>query len=262
MYGIDLSGKVAVVASVANKWSIAWGIARVLHSAGARLILPYVGDRERGSIQKLTDQEGWGDDVIIPPEACNVGEDDQIQGLFDFVEGEVGRVNCFAHCIAFAPREALQGAFMETSREAFQIALDISTYSFVAMTRAAAALMTDGGTILTLTFMASEKVFPSYNVMGSAKAALEHTVRQLASELGPRNIRVNALSAGPISTVSARGIKGFTDFLQMYQDRAPLGRNITQEEVGKAGLFLLSELSSGVTGEVLHVDGGYNIIGA
>ena len=262
MYGIDLTGKVAVVASVANKWSIAWGIAHALHSAGAKLVLPYVGDRERGSIGKLTAQEGWGDEVIIPPEACNVDEDDQIRGLFDFVEREVGRVDCFAHCIAFAPREALQGAFMETSREAFQIALDISAYSFVAMTRAAAALMTDGGSILTLTYMASEKVFPSYNVMGSAKAALEHAVRQLAYELGPRRIRVNALSAGPISTVSARGVKGFTEFLRLYQDRAPLRRNITQEEVGKAGLFLLSDLSSGVTGEVLHVDGGYNIVGA
>ena len=260
MYGIDLSGKVGVVAGVANRWSIAWAIAQVLHEAGARLVLPYLSAREQRGIEKLIAGEGW-EDVVVPPEACNVGEDADIQRLFEFVGQEAGRLDCFAHCIAFAPTEALRGEYNKTSREAFRIALDISAYSFVAMTRAAAALMGGGGSVVTLTFMASEKVFPAYNVMGTAKAALEHAVRQLASELGPGKIRVNAVSPGPISTASARGVKGFGDFQQMYRDRAPLRRNILQEEVGKAALFLLSDLGSGVTGEVVHVDGGYHIMG-
>ncbi len=260
MYGIDLSGKVGVVAGVANKWSIAWAIAQALHEAGARLVLPYLSEREQRGIEKLVEGAGWGG-AVVPPEPCNAGKDADIQRLFAFVGQEVGRVDCFAHCIAFAPTEALRGEYQETSREAFRIALDISAYSFVAMSRAAAALMSEGGSVVTLTFMASEKVFPSYNVMGTAKAALEHSVRQLASELGPNNVRVNAVSAGPISTVSARGVQGFGDFQQMYRDRAPLRRNISQEEVGKAALFLLSDLGSGVTGEVVHVDGGYNIMG-
>lgn len=260
MYGIDLSGKVGVVTGVANKWSIAWAIAHVLHKAGARLVLPYLSEREQRGLEKLVAGEGW-EDVVVPPEPCNAGEDADIQRMFEFVGQEAGRLDFFAHCIAFAPTEALQGEYKETSREAFRIALDISAYSFVVMSRAAAALMSEGGSMITLTFMASEKVFPAYNVMGTAKAALEHAVRQLAFELGPKEIRVNAISPGPISTVSARGVQGFGDFQQMYRDRAPLGRNISQEEVGKAALFLLSDLGSGVTGEVVHVDGGYNIMG-
>ena len=260
MYGIDLSGKVGMVAGVANRWSIAWGIAQILHAAGARLVLPYLSPRERGGIEKLIAGQGW-EDVVLPPSPCNAGDDAQIRELFDFVGEETGRLDCFAHCIAFAPTEALRDAFKETSREAFRIALDISAYSFVAMSRYAAERMSEGGSITSLTFMASEKVFPSYNVMGSAKAALEHAVRQLAFELGPDGIRVNAISAGPVSTVYARGVQGFGSFLQTYQDRAPLKRNVTQEELGKAALFLLSDLSSGITGEILHVDAGYNIMG-
>ncbi len=260
MYGIDLDGRAAAVAGVSNKWSIAWAIAQILHDAGAQLVLPYLSERERGGIQKLVADAGW-DDVIMPPDPCNVADDEQIGELFEFVGNEVDRLACFAHCIAFAPRDALQGAFSETSREAFRVALDISAFSLVAMTREAAPLMTQGGSVITLSFMAAEKVFPSYNVMGTAKAALEHAVRQLAAELGPKKIRVNAISPGPISTVSARGIKGFGDFLDIYRDRAPMGRNITQDEVGKAALFFLSDLSSGITGTILHVDGGYHVMG-
>lgn len=260
MYGIDMKGKTALVAGVANKWSIAWGIAQALRQAGAHLVLSYLSDREKDGIVKLLGEEGL-DDVTLPPEPCNVGDDDAVQGLFDYIRDERGDLSAFAHCIAFAPREALQGAFKDTSREAFRIALDVSAYSFVAMARAASELMAEGGSIVTLTYMASERVIPSYNVMGSAKAALEHATRQLAYELGPENVRVNAVSAGPIATVSARGVSGFTDFLETYRARAPLRRNVTQEEVGRSALYLLSDLSSGVTGEVLHVDGGYNIMG-
>lgn len=260
MVGIDLSGKVALVAGVANKWSIAWAVARTLHGAGAKLVLPYLSDREKGGIAKLIDAEGI-QDVVLPPSACNVGDDDQVRALFEFVGNEVKRVDCFAHCIAFAPRDALQGAYSATSREAFRVALDISAYSLVAMTHAAAGLMVDGGSVVTMSYMASEKVFPSYNVMGTAKAALEHAVRQLAAELGEKGIRVNALSPGPISTVSARGVRGFGDFLDAYEKRAPLKRNVTQDEVGNAALFLLSGMASGITGEVIHVDAGYNIMG-
>jgi enoyl-[acyl-carrier protein] reductase I len=260
MYGIDLSGKVALVAGVANKWSIAWAVARALHDAGAQLVLPYLSDRERGGIEKLLIGEGISD-VVLPPTACNVGDDDQIRELFEFVGDELERVDYFAHCIAFAPRDALQGSYSATSREAFRIALDISAYSLVTMTHAASSLMVDGGSVVTMSYMASEKVFPSYNVMGTAKAALEHAVRQLAAELGVKGIRVNALSPGPISTVSARGVKGFGDFLDAYEKRAPMKRNVTQEEVGSAALFLLSGMSSGITGEVIHVDAGYNIMG-
>ena len=256
----DLKGRCGVIAGVANKWSIAWGVARTIHDAGGRLVLPYLGDRELAGVKKLVEGEGW-DDVVIPPTACNVGEDEQIAGLFDFVRDEVGSIDFFAHCIAFAPRDSLQGDYSDTSREAFQIALDVSAFSFISMTRAAAEVMENGGAAIAMTYMASERVFPSYNVMGTAKAALEHAVRQLASELGPRNIRVNAVSPGPINTTSARGVQGFSDFLHRYQERAPLRRNITQEEVGQTSLFLLSDMSSGITGEVIHVDGGYNIMG-
>jgi enoyl-[acyl-carrier protein] reductase I len=259
MYGIDLSGKVAVVASVANKWSIAWGIAKVLHEAGCTLVLPYLGEREKKGIEKLLSSEGV--EALVPPDPCNASNDEDVDRLFSFVSESAGRLDAFAHCMAFAPKEALQGAFADTTREAYHIAMDVSAYSFVSMTKAASNLMTDGGSAITLTFMASEKVFPHYNVMGSAKAALEHAVRQLAYELGPKNVRVNAVSAGPISTVSARGVAGFLDFLDTYKEKAPLHRGVTQKEVGKTALFLLSELGSGVTGEVVHVDGGYNIMG-
>jgi len=255
-----MSGKTAVVAGVANKWSIAWGIAPVLHQAGYQLVLPYLSDREKSGIEKLVSSAGL-DNVVIPPDPCNASNDDDIDRLFSFVKESTGRVDAFAHCMAFAPPEALQGDFSATSREAYRIAMDISAYSFVAMTQRASELMTDGGGVVTMTFMASEKVFPHYNVMGSAKAALEHAVRQLAFELGPKNIRVNTISAGPISTVSARGVSGFLDFLDTYKERAPLRRGVTQEEVGKTALYLLSDMASGVTGEVIHVDAGYNVMG-
>lgn len=260
MYTIDLSGKAGVVAGVANKWSIAWAIAQILHEAGMQLILPYSRERRKKGIEKMVAAEGWKD-VFIPPQPCNAGDDIQVQGLFDFVKKEIGYLNCFAHCIAFAPPDTLQGEFRETSREAFNVALDISAFSFVSMTRAASELMSEGGSVIALTFMASKKVFPSYNVMGTAKAALEHSVKQLAYELSSRNIRVNAISPGIVSTKSARGVKGFGDFRQTYQEHTPLRRMITQKEVGKTAMFLLSDLSSGITGEVIHVDGGYNILG-
>ncbi len=261
MHSIDLKGKVGLVTGVGNKWSLGWAIAQILHSAGMLLVFGYSRQRSRKAIEKLLTESGW-DNVVLPDVIYDAEDDTQIERLFNFVEDEVGALHAFLHSIAFAPPEALQGEFGDTSREAFRTALNVSTFSFLKMSRCASELMVDGGSILTLSFLASQRVFPHYNVMGTAKAALEHSVRQLAFELGPRNIRVNTISAGPISTASARGVKGFGGFHHSYAENAPLRRNVSQEEVGKAALFLLSDLSSGVTGEVLHVDGGYNVLGA
>ena len=256
MYPLDLSGKNAVVFGVANQRSIAWSIASTLAQAGARLALTYQGERLKDSVSKLADQ--LSDSVVLP---CDVSDDQEIQSVFEALGQSMGQLDVVVHSVAFASREELQGDFSMTSRDGFRTALDISAYSLIPIARYALPLMTQGGAILTMTFHASEKVYPGYNVMGTAKAALENEVKQLAAELGQHNVRVNALSAGPLDTLAARGIGGFLDMKRVHAERSPLRRNITHDEVAQAALFLCSDLSSGVTGSVLPVDAGYHIMG-
>ena|SRR2546422_3685903 len=257
MYTIDLSGKHALVMGVANHRSLSWAIAQCLHQAGARLCVTYQGERLKGMVEELV--EGLGNVTLAE---CDVTRDETIDGLAQRLAAEWGSLEMLVHGIAFARKEDLESPFVATSREGFQVALDVSAYSLINVThRVLPLLEKNGGSIVTLSYLAAERAVPSYNVMGSAKAVLEQSVRQLAYELGSKNIRVNALSAGPVSTLAARGIRGFTDMLKKHAEKAPLGRNITKDEVGKAALFLLSDLSSGVTGEVLYVDAGYSIMG-
>ena len=257
MYPIDLEGKVGVVFGVANHRSIAWAIAEVLHKAGARLAIAYQNERVREGITKLV--APWEDSLLLE---CDVSSDDNVAKAYESVNERFKRLDIIVHSIAFANREDLGGPFLDTGREGFRLALDISAYSLVPIARYGAPLMAqDGGSILTMTFQASERVFPGYNVMGTAKAALENEVKQLAADLGPDNIRVNAISAGPLDTLSSRVISRFRDMKKVHAERSPLGRNITVDEVAKTALYLCSDLSSGVTGEVVHVDTGYNIMG-
>ena len=253
---IDLAGKTAVVFGLANKRSIAWGIAQKLHEAGATLAICYQNDRMRleaeDLIAELPGASGF---------QCDVSNDQEIETLFAAIGKKYGKINILVHAVAYAPAEELRGEFITTSREGFRIALDVSVYSLIAVSRAAVPLMTDGGSIMTLTFYAAEKVVPNYNVMAVAKAGLESTVRYLAANLGSRNIRVNAISAGPIKTLAARGVGSLGDMLKSHAERAPLHRNVDQLEVGGAALFLASNLSSAITGEILYVDCGYNIMG-
>jgi enoyl-[acyl-carrier protein] reductase I len=253
---IDLAGKTAVVFGLANKRSIAWGIAQKLHEAGATLAICYQNDRMRleaeDLIAELPGASGF---------QCDVSNDQEIETLFAAIGKKYGKINILVHAVAYAPAEELRGEFITTSREGFRIALDVSVYSLIAVSRAAVPLMTDGGSIMTLTFYAAEKVVPNYNVMAVAKAGLESTVRYLAANLGSRNIRVNAISAGPIKTLAARGVGSLGDMLKSHAERAPLHRNVDQLEVGGAALFLASPLSSAITGEILYVDCGYNIMG-
>jgi enoyl-[acyl-carrier protein] reductase I len=252
----SMQGCTAVVFGVANRRSIAWAIAQHLQQAGARLAITYQNERleqeARDLIAALPGAEAF---------MCDVSQDAQIDHLFGELKSRYGKLHAMVHSIAFAPAEELKGEFVATTREGFRIALDISVYSLVALARAAAPLMEDGGSILTLTYFGSEKVVPRYNVMGVAKAALEASVRYLAFDLGPRRVRVNAISAGPIKTLAARGISGFGDMLKSHADRAPLKRNVELHEVAETAVFLASEASSGITGEVIHVDCGYNIMG-
>lgn len=253
---IDLKGRTAIVFGVANKRSIAWAIAQKLQEAGARLLITYQNERLR--------QEAEGMIADLPgaeAHQCDVSQDAEIDALFAKIQATHGKLNILVHSVAFAPAEELKNDFLQTTREGFRMAHDISVYSLIAVSRAAAPLMTDGGSIITLTYLGSTKVIPNYNVMGVAKAALEATVRYLAASLGKRNIRVNAISAGPIKTLAARGIGGLGEMLKSHEERAPLGRNIQQAEVGNAALFLASDLSSGITGEVTYVDCGYSIMG-
>jgi enoyl-[acyl-carrier protein] reductase I len=253
---IDLAGKTAVVFGLANKRSIAWGIAQKLHEAGATLAICYQNDRMRleaeDLIAELPGASGF---------QCDVSNDQEIETLFAAIGKKYGKIDILVHAVAYAPAEELRGEFITTSREGFRIALDVSVYSLIAVSRAAVPLMTDGGSIMTLSFYAAEKVVPNYNVMAVAKAGLESTVRYLAANLGPRNIRVNAISAGPIKTLAARGVGALGDMLKSHAERAPLRRNVDQLEVGGAALFLASPLSSAITGEILYVDCGYNIMG-
>ena len=257
MHRIDLSDRAALVLGAANRRSIAWAIAQALDRAGARLVLTYQNERVKPYVEELA--ASLREPLLLP---CDVAEDRQIKDLFARIEEEFGGLDLLVHSIAYAPAGELGGDFLKTTREGFREALEVSSYSLIPLARGAAALMEGrGGSIIALTFQASERVFPGYNVMGTAKAALEQIIRQLAYELGPKGIRVNGLSPGPLRTLAARGIPGFTEMLKLYQERAPLKRNITHEEVARAALFLLSDLASGITGEILHVDGGYHITG-
>lgn len=259
MYPIDLSGKTALIAGVANKRSLAWAVAQLLHQAGTRLAFTSRRITEDEKAQaKLEALVSEVEGLLLP---CDVRSEGQVAQVFQTLEQEFGRLDMLVHSIAFAPLEAMQGRFVDTSKEAFQEALEVSAYSLIALTRGALPLMekAGGGSVIAMSYLAAERAVLTYNVMGTAKAALEQIVRQLALELGPKKIRVNAVSAGPVPTLAARGVPGFTHILSVYEKRAPLQRNVTHEEVAKASLFLLSDLASGITGEVLYVDGGFHI---
>jgi enoyl-[acyl-carrier protein] reductase I len=252
-----LSGKIGLVVGVANKRSIAWAIAQAWHAAGAQLAFTYQGERLKENVEELCGT--FGPDTLILP--CDVTRDDQITAVFGQLRDKYGRMDLLLHSVAFAPREALEGDFLATTREAFRVAHDVSAYSLVALAREAAPLMTQGGSIVAMTYYGSEKVVPHYNVMGVAKASLEASARYLAYELGPRRIRVNCISAGPVNTLAARGIAGFTDMLKHYEAHAPLRRNVTPAELGATGVFLASDGAAGMTGQVVYVDSGYQIMG-
>ena len=256
MYKVDLSGKTAVVFGIANQRSIAWSIAKILSDAGAKIIATYQNERVEDSVSKLTSQL----DNAITVE-CDVSDENNVKSAFETVSGNCETLDIVVHSIAFAQRDDLGGRFIDTDREGFRVALDISAYSLVSIARNAAPLMTNGGSMLTMSFMAAERVFPGYNVMSTAKAALENEVRQIANDLGPDNIRVNAISAGPLDTLSSRVISGYRDMKKAHSDRAPMKRNITHDEVASTALYLSSNMSSGVTGEVIHVDTGYHVMG-
>ncbi|MHB8482706.1 MAG: enoyl-ACP reductase FabI [Nitrospiria bacterium] len=253
-----LRGKKAIIFGVANERSIAWGIAQALHREGAELAFTFVGEAIEKRVRPLA--ESLGSKIVIP---CDVSSDQQIASVFQQLRNHWDSLDIVAHSVAFARKEELKGSFMETSREGFRLALDISAYSLVAIAREAVPMMksASGGSIITLSYFGAEKVIPHYNVMGVAKSALEASVRALAVDLGPKKIRVNAISPGPIKTLAASGISDFKVIGHHVESRAPLGRIVTIEEVGNTALFLCSPLASGTTGEVLHVDGGYNIIG-
>ncbi len=253
-----LEGKKGIILGVANKRSIAWAITQAAAAAGARIALTYQGPRLEENVRKLA--ENLDDPMVLP---CDVAEDQQVEDCFRRLGEEMGSIDFLVHCIAFANREDLAGEFLDTSREGYRIAQEVSSYSLTLLARAAAPLLEKdgGGSIVALTYLGSERVVPHYNVMGVAKAALESSIRYLASDLGKRDIRVNGISAGPISTLSARGISGFTKVLEVVRDKAPLHRNTDPAEVADTALFLLSRMSRGITGEILFVDGGFHIMG-
>lgn len=252
-----LEGKTGLVFGVANKRSIAWAIAQAWSKAGAKLIFNYQGERLKENVEELTSD--LGTDTPFYP--CDVSRDESITEFFGNVRQHTRKVDFLLHSVAFAPREALEGEFIKTTREAYRVAHDISAYSLVALARETAPLMTDGGSIVAMTYYGSEKVVPKYNVMGVAKASLEATTRYLAYDLGKQKVRVNCISAGPLKTLAAMGVSGFGQMIKHYEQRAPLGRSCNLEEVGQTGLFLASEGSSAITGQVIYVDGGYQIMG-
>ena len=254
---MTLTGKKGLVLGVANKRSLAWAIAQRASEAGADLALTYQGERLEENVRELAATLGR-EPLILP---CDVTADPQVEALFAAIASKMGRLDFVVHAAAFAPPEALSSPYVQTTREAFRMALDISAYSLVSLARGAQPLMTEGGSIITLTYLGAERVLPNYNVMGVAKAALECSVRYLASDLGPQNIRVNAISAGPVKTLAAKGIAGFSDILGVYRERAPLRRNTEAAEVGDTGLFLISDAARGISGEVIYVDGGYHVMG-
>jgi len=252
-----LSGKIGIVFGVANKRSIAWAIAQAWRNAGAQLAFTYQGERLKENVEELA--ATFGTDVLILP--CDVTKDDQVEAVFRAVGEKFGKLHLLLDSVAFAPKDALEGEFIDTSREAFRIAQEVSAYSLVALARAAVPLMTDGGSIVGMSYYGAEKVVPHYNVMGVAKAALEACTRYLAYDLGPKKIRVNCISAGPVNTLAARGIAGFPEMLKHYEAHSPLKRNVLPEELGATGLFLASDGAAAITGQVIYVDCGYQIMG-
>ncbi len=252
-----MQGKRALIVGLASNRSIAWGIAQAMHREGAQLAFTYQNDKLKDRVEKLAAQ--CDSDLTV---ACDVSDDEQIQGVFDYLGRHWDGLDVLVHSVAYAPRRALEGDYLESvDREAFQIAHDISSYSFAALAKAARPMLRSGGALLTLSYLGAERVIPNYNVMGVAKASLEANVRYMAASLGPQGIRVNAISAGPIRTLAASGISNFREMLGKAEGAAPLRRNVTIEEVGNAAAFLCSDLASGITGEVVYVDAGYNIIG-
>jgi enoyl-[acyl-carrier protein] reductase I len=256
---LNLNGKNALVTGIVNNRSIAWGIAQQLHQAGANLGITYLPD-ERGKMEKKVAElvEPLNPSLFVP---CNVQDDSQIQSTFEAVREKWDKVDILIHCIAFANKDDLTGEFSKTSRSGFQTALEISTYSLIQLAGAAKPLMTEGGSIVTLTYLGGVRAIPNYNVMGVAKAGLEASVRYLAAEMGQSNIRVNAISAGPIRTLASSAVGGILDMIHHVEEVAPLRRTVTQIEVGNAAAFLCSDLASGITGQVLYVDAGYEIMG-
>jgi enoyl-[acyl-carrier protein] reductase I len=256
---LDLTGKNALVTGIANNRSIAWGIAQQLHAAGANLGVTYLPD-DKGKFEKKVASlvEPLSPSLFLP---CNVQDDDQVAATFDAVKEQWGKLDILIHCLAFANRDDLMGDFSNVSRQGFQTALDISAYSLISLARGAKPLMTDGGSIITLTYLGGVRVIPNYNTMGIAKAALEMNVRYLASEMGPDKIRVNGISAGPIRTLASSAVGGILDMIHHVEETAPLRRTVTQQEVGNTAAFLSSDLSSGITGQILYVDSGYEIMG-
>ncbi|MBL0386123.1 enoyl-ACP reductase FabI [Tumebacillus sp. ITR2] len=252
-----LAGKKFLIMGVANDRSIAWAIAKQLHESGATLAFSYQGDRLESRVTKLVEATMPGSTMV----QVDVTRDDEVAGAFALLKEQWGTMDGLVHSLAFAKTEELEGNFVDTSREGYLLAQDISAFSLVACSRYAKDMMPDGGTIITMTYLGGERVVGNYNVMGVAKAALDQSVRYLAADLGAQNIRVNAISAGPINTLAARGVKNFTSILPQVAEKSPLKRNITQEEVAKTALFLASDLSSGITGEIIHVDAGYHIMG-
>lgn len=251
-----LENKIGMIFGVANKRSIAWACAEACAGHGAKLAFTYQGDRLKENVESLA---GTLDDSLVVP--CDVTDQASVDAAFEAVAAKYGKLDFLVHSIAFAPKEALEGEFITTTREAFTTALEISAFSLTQVALAASPLMKDGGSIVTMSYYGAEKVVPSYNVMGVAKSALESSVRYLAADLGKQNIRVNAISAGPINTLSARGVKGMSSMLGPVAERSPLKRNVQASEVGTTALFLASELASGITGETIYVDCGYNIMG-
>lgn len=253
-----LTGKNIVVMGVANERSIAWGITKSLVKAGANLIFTNRQERSQAKLKKLLDKENVKALQLV---TCDVESDESIKNAFQEIKNEVGVIHGVIHSLAFAKREELQGDYADTSREGFLLSQNISAYSLVAVTREARKLMTEGGSIVTQTYLGAERVIENYNVMGVAKASLEASVKYLAEDVGKDNIRVNAISAGPIRTLAAKAVSGFNEKLATIEEKAPLRRNVDQDQVGDATMFFLSDLSRGITGEILHVDSGYHIIG-
>jgi enoyl-[acyl-carrier protein] reductase I len=250
-----LENKFGIIFGVANKRSIAWASAQALSEAGARLAFTYQGERLKANVEGLTQEMAGA--LVLP---CDVTQPEEVTEAFKRIGAEFGRLDFLIHSIAYAPKEDLEGAFVDTSREGFLTTLEVSAYSLASLAHAALPLMTEGGSIVSMTYYGAEKVVPNYNVMGVAKAALEASTRYLAADLGRRNIRVNSISAGPLNTLSARGVSNMGMMLKHHAERAPLGRNVEAREVGNTALFLCSPLSSGITGEVIHVDCGYSIM--
>jgi len=257
MSDLPLAGKTGVIFGVANKRSIAWAIAQAWHQAGAKLIFNYQGERLKDNVEELA--ATFGSDTPIFP--CDVSSDAEIDSFFAQVKQRTDRVDLLLHSVAYAPREALSGEFLQTTRQAFSIAHDISAYSLVGLSRAALPFMEkNGGSIIAMSYLGAARVVPHYNVMGVAKASLEAAVRYLAYDMGPRKIRVNAISAGPMNTLAARGVAGLTEMLKHYEARAPLRRNVELSELGATGLFLASDGAASITGQTLYVDSGFSVM--